>query len=172
MVSADGSHGGPAEIHLDLLAHQPTVLRTVDLKLDPGSMLRVDEQRPGDIRVVFLRDSTGAVLADAAKEVNILAANQWKATPPPQLALEMLAAYIQPNAAVISGLMLEISDRLQASTENSSIDGYQSESPRTGRRDCAGSLRCNEGSRHPLRRAAGQLGGRHRPEGAHARRGA
>ncbi|ULN42475.1 DUF3320 domain-containing protein [Mycolicibacterium crocinum] len=127
VVSADGSHGGPAEIHLDLLAHQPTVLRTVDLKLDPGSMLRVDEQRPGDIRVV-LRDSTGAVLADAAKEVNILAANQWKATPP-QLALEMLAAYIQPNAAVISGLMLEISDRLQASTENSSIDGYQSESP-------------------------------------------
>ncbi|BBX09940.1 DUF3320 domain-containing protein [Mycolicibacterium aichiense] len=127
VVSADGSHGGPAEIHLDLFAHQPTVLRNVDLKLDPGSMLRVDEQRPGDIRVV-LRDSTGAVLADAAKEVNILAANQWKATPP-QLALEMLAAYVQPNAAVISGLMLDVSDRLQASTGNSSLDGYQSESP-------------------------------------------
>ncbi|MBB5164134.1 DUF4011 domain-containing protein [Mycobacterium sp. AZCC_0083] len=127
VVSADGSHGGPTEIHLDLLAHQPTVLSAVDLKLDPESMLRVDEQRPGDIRVV-LRDSTGAILAYAAKEVGILAANQWKATPP-QLAMEVLAAHIQPNAAVIAELMIDISDRLNTATGNSSIDGYQSENP-------------------------------------------
>lgn len=127
VVSAEGSHGGPAEIHLDLLAHQPTVLNSVDLKLDPASMLRVDEQRPGDIRVV-LRDSAGQVLADAAKEVNILAANQWKATPP-QLALEILAAHIQPNAAAIATLMVDISDRLLGETRNSAIDGYQSENP-------------------------------------------
>lgn len=127
VVSADGSHGDPAEIHLDLLAHQPTVLHTVDLKLDPGSMLRVDEQRPGEIRVV-LRDNAGAVFAEATKDVNILAANQWKATPP-QLALEMLAAYIQPNAVSVANLMLDVSDRLKAATGNSSLDGYQSESP-------------------------------------------
>jgi hypothetical protein len=127
VVSAEGSHGGPAEIHLDLLAHQPTVLSSVDLKLDPASMLRIGEQRPGDIRVT-LRDNKGVVLADAAKEVNILAANQWKATPP-QLALEMLAAYIQPNAAAIAPLMVDISDRLHALTGNSAIDGYQSENP-------------------------------------------
>lgn len=127
VVSAEGSHGGPAEIHLDLLAHQPTILNTVDLKLDPASMLQVDEQRPGDIRVV-LRDSAGEVLAETAKEVNILAANQWKATPP-QLALEVLAAYIQPNAAAVAGLMVDVSDRLGATTGNSSIDGYQSENP-------------------------------------------
>lgn len=127
VVSAEGSHGGPAEIHLDLLAGQSTILNTVDLKLDPASMWRVNEARPGDIRVV-LRDSSGAVLADAAKEVNILAANQWKATPP-QLALEVLAAYIQPNSAAIAPLMVDISDRLQALTGNSSIDGYQSENP-------------------------------------------
>lgn len=127
VVSADGSHGGPAEIHLDLLAHQPTVLSAVDLKLDAASMLRVDEQRPGDIRVV-LRDNAGEVLAETTQSVNILAANQWKATPP-QLALEMLAAYVQPNATAIAALMLDISDRLQAATGNSSIDGYQSENP-------------------------------------------
>lgn len=127
VVSAEGSHGGPAEIHLDLLAHQPTVLNSVDLKLDPASMLQVDEQRPGDIRVV-LRDSAGEVLAEAANEVNILAANQWKATPP-QLALEVLAAYIQPNAAIIADLMTDISDRLLGETRNSAIDGYQSENP-------------------------------------------
>jgi Protein of unknown function (DUF4011)/Swt1-like HEPN/AAA domain/REase_MTES_1575/Protein of unknown function (DUF3320) len=127
VVSAEGSHGGPAEIHLDLLAHQPTTLQAVDLKLDPASMWRVDEARPGDIRVV-LRDGTGEILAEAAKEVTVLAANQWKATPP-QLALEILAAYIQPNAAAIAPLMVEISDRLGAATGNSSIDGYQSEDP-------------------------------------------
>lgn len=127
VVSAEGSHGGPAEIHLDLLAHQPTVLQTVDLKLDPASMWRVNEARPGDIRVI-LRDDSGEILAEAAKEVTILAANQWKATPP-QLALEILAAYIQPNAAAIAPLMIEVSDRLGAATGSSSIDGYQSENP-------------------------------------------
>lgn len=127
VVSAEGSHGGPAEIHVDLLAHQPTVLSTVDLRLDPASMLRVDEQRPGDIRAV-LRDSAGEVLAETAKEVNILAANQWKATPP-QLALEVLAAHVQPNAAAVAALMIDISDRLGAATGSSSVDGYQSENP-------------------------------------------
>ena len=120
-------HGGPREVHLDIAAHRPTVLRNVDLKLDPSSMLAVDEQRPGDIRVV-LRDAAGTVLAEAAKDVNILAANQWKATPP-QLALEMLAAYVQPNARAIAGLLTDVSDRLQRSTGSSAINGYQSENP-------------------------------------------
>ena len=90
-------------------------------------MLQVDEQRPGAIRVV-LRDAAGDMLAEVAKEVNILASNQWKATPP-QLALEMLAAYVQPNSTAIAALMTEVSDRLRALTGNSAIDGYQSESP-------------------------------------------
>ena len=127
VVSAYGSHGGPQEVFLDLAAHKPTILRNVDLKLDPASMLQVDEQRPGAIRVV-LRDAAGDVLAEESKEVNILACNQWKATPP-QLALELLAAYVQPNSTAISALMTEVSDRLRALTGNSAIDGYQSESP-------------------------------------------
>ncbi|MCB9409353.1 DUF3320 domain-containing protein [Mycolicibacterium sp.] len=127
VVSADGSHGGPREVNLDLAVNRPTVLRTVDLKLDPASMLNVDEQRPGAIRVV-LRDGTGQVLGEAAQDVTVLAANQWKATPP-QLALEVLAAYVQPNSAAIAALMLEVSDRLAQTTGNSAIDGYQSENP-------------------------------------------
>jgi hypothetical protein len=127
VVSAHGSHGGPREVFLDIAPHKPTVLRNVDLKLDPSSMLAVDEQRPGAIRVV-LRDGAGAVVAEATKDVNILAANQWKATPP-QLALELLAAYVQPNASAIAGLLTEVSDRLEQSTGRSAIDGYQSENP-------------------------------------------
>ncbi|WP_193044332.1 DUF3320 domain-containing protein [Mycolicibacterium baixiangningiae] len=127
VVSAIGSHGGPREVHLDLAANKPTILNNVDLQLDPASMLEVDEQSPGDIRVV-LRDANGQVLAEAAKNVNILAAKQWKATPP-QLALEMLAAYVQPNSTAVTTLLTEVSDHLKAATGNSAIDGYQSENP-------------------------------------------
>jgi hypothetical protein len=127
VVSADGSHGGPTELHLDLSAEQQTVLTGVNLKLDPASMLNVDEQRPGEIRAV-LKNSAGDVLAEASKPVNILAANQWKAVPP-QLAMELMAAYVQPNSAAVAALMLDVSDRLKASTGNAALDGYQSEDP-------------------------------------------
>ncbi|MEZ0384001.1 DUF3320 domain-containing protein [Mycobacterium sp. pW045] len=127
VMSANGSHGGPKEIHLDLAAHAPTVLRDVALLLDPASMLAVDEPRPGTIRAV-LCDAHGAVRAEAEKDVTILAGNQWKARPL-QLALEMLAAHVQPNAAAVTALMLRVSDRLMALTGNSGLDGYQSEDP-------------------------------------------
>ncbi|ODR03479.1 DNA helicase [Mycobacterium intermedium] len=127
VVSAEGSLGGPQQVFVDLAAHKPTILQTVDLKLDPASMLRVEDQGPGAIRVV-LRDAAGNVLAEESKDVTILAANQWKATPL-QLALEMLAAHVQPNSAAIRALMTDVSDRLLDATGNSSIDGYQSENP-------------------------------------------
>ncbi|TDH48412.1 DUF3320 domain-containing protein [Mycobacterium eburneum] len=127
VVSADGSHGGPREVHLDLVAHKPTILRDVDLVLDPAAMLAVGEQRPGTIRAV-LRDTHGAPLAKATADVTVLAANQWKANPL-QLALEMLAAHVQPNSAAVTALLPKVSDRLQALTGRSAIDGYQSDSP-------------------------------------------
>lgn len=127
VMSANGSHGGPKEIHLDLAAHAPTLLRDVALLLDPASMLAVDEPRPGTIRAV-LRDAHGTVRAEAEKDVTILAGNQWKARPL-QLALEMLAAHVQPNAAAVTALMLKVSDRLMALTGNSSLNGYQSDDP-------------------------------------------
>lgn len=127
VLSASGSHGGPRQVYLDLAEHRQTVLRDLDLVLDPASMLAVDEQSPGFIRVI-LRDAARNVLAEASKQVNILAANQWKASPP-QLALEMLAAHVQPNSTAIAALMTEVSDRLHALTGRSAIDGYQSENP-------------------------------------------
>lgn len=127
VTSADGSHGGPKEIHLDLAAHAPTVLRDAALLLDPASMLAVEEPRPGVIRAV-LCDAHGTVWAEAEKDVTILAGNQWKARPL-QLALEMLAAHVQPNSAAVTALMLKVSDRLQVLTGSSAIDGYQSDDP-------------------------------------------
>lgn len=127
IVSADGSHGGPTELHLDLSAGRQTALTDINLKLDPASMLSVDEQRPGEIRAV-LKNAAGDVLAAATKPVNILAANQWKAVPT-QLAMELMAAYVQPNSAAVAAFLLEVSDRLKAATGNSALNGYQSEDP-------------------------------------------
>lgn len=127
VMSADGAHGESSEIHLDLAAHAPTSLRDVNLLLDPAAMLAVDETRPGAIRAT-LRDAAGMTLAKESHDVTILAANQWKASPT-QLALEMLATHVQPNAAAVAALMPRVSDRLQALTGNSAIDGYQSDNP-------------------------------------------
>jgi hypothetical protein len=127
VVSADGSHGGPSELHVDLTAGRPTILRDIKLALDPAAMLAVTDQRPGRIEAT-LCDAKGELIAEAFNEVNILAADQWKAAPL-QLALEMLAAHVQPNAAAITALMLDVSDRLQTATGRSALDGYQSENP-------------------------------------------
>ncbi|UZN03050.1 DUF3320 domain-containing protein [Cellulomonas sp. S1-8] len=127
VVCATGSLGGPKVHLLDLAAGQPTMLRSVDLVLDPARMLAVDEQQPGQIRTV-LRDAAGTVLATGSVDVQILASNQWMARPP-HLALEMLAAHVQPNAAAIAPLMVEASDLLRAATGRSALDGYQSEDP-------------------------------------------
>lgn len=127
VVSAAGSHGGPRELHVDVAATKPTILRDINLALDPASMLTVEDQRPGIIRAI-LRNSNGQLVAEASKDVNILAANQWKATPL-QLGLEMLAAHVQPNATAVTALLPDISDRLKAATGRSAIDGYQTENP-------------------------------------------
>lgn len=127
VTSAGGSHGGPKEMHVDLAAHAPTTLRDVALLLNPASMLAVDDPRPGAIRAV-LTDAAGRELARAEKDVTILAGNQWKAHPL-QLALEMLAAHVQPNSAAVTAVMLTVSDRLQALTGSSALDGYQSDDP-------------------------------------------
>lgn len=127
VVCATGSLGGPTVHLLDLAAGRATTLRDVDLVLDPARLLAVDEQQPGAIRTV-LRDAAGIELASASVDVQILASHQWMARPP-QLALEMLAAHVQPNAAAIAPLLLEASDLLRVTTGRSALDGYQSDDP-------------------------------------------
>ncbi|TFD05523.1 DUF3320 domain-containing protein [Cryobacterium sp. TMT1-66-1] len=126
VVTANGSLGGPKVLLADLGEKQSTVLRAIDLILDPARMLAVEEQRPGVIRAT-LRDSAGTTLAEASVDVTVLAYNQWVATPL-HLGLELLASHVQPNSAAIAPLLREASDLLQASTGDSSLTGYQTES--------------------------------------------
>lgn len=132
VLKVDVISGGEAltatrELHLDLAVDRPTTLRDIDLALAPASMLTVEAQRPGQIEATLL-DASGTVIAKTDLGVNILAGDQWKATPL-QLALEMLAAHVQPNSSTITALMPEVSNRLETLTGRSGIDGYQSENP-------------------------------------------
>ena len=122
-VCAVGSLGDPKVVIVDLDGTTPTTLRNADLVLDSARMLAVEHPMPGVVRVT-LRDSTGATIAQHDTDVTVLAANQWRANPP-QLSLELLAAFVQPQSPAIAPLLREASDRLQQLTGRSALDGYQ-----------------------------------------------
>ena len=158
VVSADGSHGGPQEVFLDLAAHKPTILRNVDLKLDPASMLQVDEQRPGAIRVV-LRDAAGDVLAEAVQRrqhPGLQPVEGHAATARTRIVGRVCAAQLHSDRCIDDrGL------RPPARLDRQLRDRWLSErEPGTRRRHRPSGVRRNASTRHPLRRAACQLGQR------------
>lgn len=122
-ISRLGSLGDPKVAIVDLDGTTPTRLRNTDLLLDPARMLAVENPVDGVVRVT-LRSPSGNVLSYKDAEVTVLAANQWRANPP-QLSLELLASFVQPNSLAIAQLLVEASDRLQEKTGNSALDGYQ-----------------------------------------------
>ncbi|MDE0546352.1 DUF3320 domain-containing protein [Microbacterium sp. C7(2022)] len=122
-----GSLGDPKVVIADLDGTTPTTLRNADLVLDPARMLAVEHPTSGVVRVT-LRDARGSVVAHHDTAVTVLAANQWRANPP-QLSLELLASFVQPNSPAIAPLLVEASDRLQRATGNAALDGYQQGSP-------------------------------------------
>lgn len=125
-ICALGPLGDPKVVLADLDGHTPSVLRGVDLTLDPSRMLSVENPMRGSIRVT-LRDAAGAIVAQHESPVAVLAGNQWRANPL-HLGIELLAAFVQPNSPAIAVLLVEASDRLQQTTGNPALDGYQQES--------------------------------------------
>ncbi|MGY1780324.1 DUF4011 domain-containing protein [Geodermatophilus sp. SYSU D01036] len=120
---AEGPIGSPVQLHADLGESATTVLTDVPLRLDPSAMLQIEEQRPGTIEVEVVHGDHP--LARQAVPVQLLAAQQWLATPP-SLALEMLGAHVLPNHPSITTLVGEAADLLQERTGSPSVQGYQS----------------------------------------------
>lgn len=112
---------------VDLAENGSAVLNRPELQLDPARMLLVEVQRPGIIDVT-VRDHSGVVLGKSRTDVQVLASSQWVAQPL-VLGLELLTAYVQPNAPVISEIVLSASDLLKQHTGNSALDAYQSDDP-------------------------------------------
>ena len=107
---AEGPIGEAAELRVDLDEDRTTVLTDLPLTLDPAAVLQVDQQRPGVIDVE-LADGDD-LLATARTSVQVLAAQQWLGRPMP-LALEMLAAHVQPNHPAVTALVGEASEILE-----------------------------------------------------------
>ncbi|WP_040339800.1 DUF4011 domain-containing protein [Candidatus Blastococcus massiliensis] len=127
---AEGPIARPVELLADVEAGRSTVLTDVGLVMDPAAMLQVEEQRPGVIDVeVLTDDGDGAgggeptVVGEASRPVQVLAANQWLASPLP-LALEMLAAHVMPNHPAVTALVSEAADHLERTTGSGALVGY------------------------------------------------
>src|SRR3954463_9103664 len=117
-----GPIGSPVELPADLDEGRTTVLQDVALTLDPAAMLQVDSQRPGVIDVEVVAGEL--VIGHASTPVQVLAAQQWLATPLP-LALEMLAAHVQPNHPAVTALIEEAAELLELHTGSDLLDGYE-----------------------------------------------
>src|SRR4051794_16371994 len=117
----DGPIGSAVELTADLDEGRTTVLQDVALTLDPAAMLQVDSQRPGVIDVEVADGER--VIGHTSTPVQVLAAQQWLATPLP-LALEMLAAHVQPNHPAVTALIEEAASFLDRDTGSDLLDGY------------------------------------------------
>src|SRR5688500_15175060 len=84
-----------------------TVRTDVGLVMDPAAMLHVEEQRPGVLEVEVETD--GELVGSTLRPVQVLAAQQWLATPLP-LALEMLAAHVMPNHPAVTAVVSEAAE--------------------------------------------------------------
>jgi hypothetical protein len=120
---ADGPIGEPVELLVDLDEGRTTVLTDVGLVIDPAAMLQIDQQRPGVLEVELVDD--GVLLATSRQGLQVLAAQQWLGRPMP-LALELLAAHVQPNHPAVTALVGRASEILEQRTGSPAVQGYQS----------------------------------------------
>ncbi|MFD2094044.1 DUF4011 domain-containing protein [Blastococcus deserti] len=123
---AEGPIAQTVELLADLDEGRTTVLTDLGLVMDPGAMLHVEEQRPGVVEVEVLADGPDGgtvVLGETSRVVQVLAAQQWLATPLP-LALEMLAAHVMPNHPAVPAVVGEAADVLAQRTGRGTIQGY------------------------------------------------
>ena len=163
---AEGPIAKPVELLADLDEGRTTVLTDLGLVMDPAAMLHVEEQRPGVIDVE-VEVATASLLGEGSRVVQVLAAQQWLATPVP-LALEMLAAHVMPNHPAVTALVSEAAGVLEQKTGSGALVGYAA-TPERVDEVVARDRRGHAAPRHPLQRAAAVLV-RPRPAGAHAGR--
>src|SRR3954452_7836359 len=117
---AEGPIARSIELLADMDEGRTTVLTDVGLVMDPAAMLHVEEQRPGVIDVEVEVD--GEIVGEPSRSVQVLAAQQWLATPLP-LALEMLAAHVMPNRPAITAVVGDAATTLEQDGA-ASLDGY------------------------------------------------
>ncbi|MCZ2849206.1 DUF3320 domain-containing protein [Modestobacter sp. VKM Ac-2978] len=118
---AQGELAPAVERLVDLDAGRTTVIDDVGLTLDPATLRRGGERRPGWVQVELT--AAGQVRAEHRVPVTVLAAAEWLAAPLP-LALEVLAAHVQPQHPAVTALLADAATLLQEGTDSDSMTGY------------------------------------------------
>ena len=95
------------------------------LRYDHSVLRGLTESAPGSVRAK-LTGRHGAVLAETNADWTVLPVDSW-----PGLGSmpELLAAYVLPNDAAVDGALSACARTLEASTNDSALDGYQSKDP-------------------------------------------
>lgn len=101
----------PWQTHIDLVGGANTVIDRPAVQFDPGVLATLEEEMAGEITV---RVSTSdRELGATHRRTAILAARQWQVTEDAQLlALELLAAFVQPNHPAVAEIVAEAAGRL------------------------------------------------------------
>ncbi|WP_249522741.1 DUF3320 domain-containing protein [Modestobacter marinus] len=121
ITTPDGPLGSPVELTVDVDPGRTTVLTDLDLRLDPAVLAAVAE--PGTATVEARVERDGELLGCTRTAVRVLAAGQWLAAPAP-LALELLAAHVQPASPAVAGLVGAAADLLRQRTGDPTVGGH------------------------------------------------
>ncbi len=117
----------PCHQHLSKIAPNGTWTKSpIDLRPDGAFLRRITERIRGDI-VVELANGESS-LAQITEPIEFLAFDEWSGLD--RSIPEIVAAFVLPNDPTIEEILKEASLWLKQHTGHSSIDGYQSKSPR------------------------------------------
>ncbi|GAB4079933.1 DUF4011 domain-containing protein [Modestobacter muralis] len=123
VTTDDGPLGAPVELRCDLEPGRTVTLTDVPLLLDAGVLAA--RTAPGIGTVEVVAECDGELVGRAGSPVTVLAAGSWLAAPLP-LALETLAAHVQPGDPAVAALVGAATDTLYWRTGDASVAGAAS----------------------------------------------
>jgi very-short-patch-repair endonuclease/DNA polymerase III delta prime subunit len=97
----------------------------IDLILSPEYLWSVTEKVKGLVTIKV--EQNGSVLAQSSTTVELLSHNEWGGL---SSLPEIIAAYVMPNHPAVDALLKSAAGILEKWTKDSSLNGYQSNSPR------------------------------------------
>jgi len=108
-----------------LAADTQVILEDIRIELNAEFLRAIHESLLGEM--TFTLRSGAEVLDVKTNKVELLAKDEWVGT---RILPEILAAFVQPNDAVVQAILRDASKMLETSGQLASIEGYQSKSPR------------------------------------------
>ncbi len=125
ITTADGLLTTPKVHFVDIAQGASATLSNLEVGIDSARMLELEETTQATLRVV-LRDAGENIVTTHATELQVLASNFWLGSPI-QLAMEVLASFVQPNATAVQSVLSEAAG--ESATGPARLLGYQSGLP-------------------------------------------